>query len=1130
MPKRVDMRRRVLVFALLCCGYALMAQEPISIKIKDPIVCYANSGDHDHYVAPPQAYLDLIKRRSARTNSTHIEPTYIGFEGVPEAQQAFQRAFDIWEAVLNSPVTIHIEVRWVTLATNVLGSANYTSAFANFEGAQKLNVYYPVAIAEKITGRDLNPGEPDIFANFNRNFTWHYDPDDPNIPAGQYDLTTVVLHEIGHGLGFSGTFTVFNNPQLPTQQLGQYGLLGSGIPVIYDIPLERSGGNNLIESTSSPSDALATQLKSSLFFDAPSGRSKVYTPSTFNRGSSISHLDEITFNGTDDALMTPQIASQERIHSPGLALNMLGDLGWEIIRINHQKLTGTENTAGPYGITANIEADSGYNASLVMLHYSTNNGVTFTSLLMTPSGETDTFEADIPGEGTPQEYRYYISVQNEDGVEYTHPGKIVRPLNTQLQHVNVFETGPDSSPPKIVHEKQPFILDSETELVITAEISDNTGTVDAVLKYSINDVPQPDQALTLTSPEADSIYSVTLNIGSLVNGDQLKYRFVAVDHAINPNTGYSPSSTGYHILNIVGLGETVDSYANDFEITDLDEDFFGTGYTISSFAGFTGRAIHSEHPYASGNGFPGNERELIYQLRYPVRLKATEATLKFDEIALVEPGDPGSVFGGDNFYDYVIVEGSADGGQTWEFLLPGYDARAQGVWLARYNSSIDANGNSTATGDPSLYRPRTIDLLQTFEEGDEVVIRFRTYIDELANGWGWTIDNLKIQIDDSPPLILHDHTDYLKTGEDVLQIVSKVSDVSGIESYKLEYFVNDGEVQIVDFEVEPLFSSYEFSLTGLSALETGDTIQYRMVAIDKNENTMTFPPSGHVIVPIINFSSPIVQYSNNFDSPSADFVGNFFRITKPAGFTDNAIHTDHPYATGFGLGSTSDIIYTLKKPITISASNPLIEFNEIVLVEGHANGVAFGTEAFNDYVIVEGSKDGGETWNSFEDGYDVVDNSVWVTAFNSGSNGTPSLFRAHLINMSESGAFTAGDDVIIRFRLFSNETITGWGWAIDDLRIQDPITGIENQLETAIHIYPNPALEKIGIEADVQTSDEVSIQLYTPQGQKLYDATELPLNGKMMHTIAAGHLATGMYLVKISSGSKSVVRKVIKRN
>jgi hypothetical protein len=34
-----------------------------------------------------------------------------------------------------------------------------------------------------------------------------------------------------------------------------------------------------------------------------------------------------------------------------------------------------------------------------------------------------------------------------------------------------------------------------------------------------------------------------------------------------------------------------------------------------------------------------------------------------------------------------------------------------------------------------------------FFEGDEVLIRFRLFADQLAHGWGWAIDNLSIQRD-----------------------------------------------------------------------------------------------------------------------------------------------------------------------------------------------------------------------------------------------------------------------------------------------------------------------------------------------------------------------------------------------
>ncbi len=1094
----------------------------MSIKVKDPVICYATAQDHLHYVAPPREYIDRLKNTAARTTSTTIEVSYVGFENVPQAQQAFQQAVDIWAALLNTPMPIRIEARWTTLGANVLGSANYTYAYANFEGAQKLNVFYPVAIAEKITGREMNGGDIDIFANFNSSFTWHFDPT-TTPPAGTYDLTTVVLHEIGHGLGFSGTLRVSG-----TQ--GLFGLSTTTAPIIYDIPIENIAGSNLIETFDSPSANMAAMLTSgNLFFDAPSGRTKLYAPTTYSSGSSISHVDETTYNGTKDALMTPQIAAREQLNHPGIALQMLGDIGWETIKIKHNKLPGTENIAGPYTVTAKIEADSGYNASTVTLHYTTD-GSTFIPVPMAPSGPADTFTGNIPGSGVARDYGYYISVENEDGVEYVNPGKFVRAKNTQLQHFFIFKTGPDTSAPIITHTKKPFLLDTETELVITAEISDNTGSLDAVLQYTINDVPQADKILTLTVPETDSVYTVTLDITALANGDVIKYRIAATDHAANPNTAYSPSSSTYHILNVVGLEPTQDSYANDFELPDRDLDFFGTGFTVEQPTGFNNRAIHSGHPYPEGNGLPNNELNLIYQLRYPIRVQASDATLKFDEIVLIEPGETGSVFGGNGFYDYVVVEGSLDGGQTWRPIAPGYDCRNQSAWLARWNAGADANGNSSAAGIPSLYITRTINMLQTFAEGDEVVIRFRLYSDQLATGWGWSIDNLKIQIDDTPPLILHDHIDYLLAGEDVLIANSKVSDAGGIEEYSFQFFINGEEPDTIEFDVEPLASQYNFSLTGLAALSAGDVVYYRFEAKDKNGNISTFPPAGFMQVPIVNFVPSVAQYSNNFNTASTDFVGNFFSISQPAEFADGAIHSTHFYPTGMGLDKTSNFTFTLKKPILVSANNPYIRFDEIALVEGHANGVVFGTEAFKDYVIVEGSKNNGQTWIPFVDGYDIVGTSAWTAAFNSNANGTPGLFRTRTINMKESGDFITGDNVLVRFRLFSNETITGWGWAIDNLYIQDPITGIETQPESAVNVYPNPAHEKIAIEADMQTSGEFSIQLFTPQGQKLYHAAEPAVNSKITHTIDIGHLPSGMYLVKISSNGKSVVKKVLKTN
>jgi hypothetical protein len=1097
-----------------------LAQRLMGIKMTTPTVCYAHNEENPCFIPPPEEFNRLIA--GARTKNSNIEVNYNpGFS--PEAQAAFQYAIDIWESLIVSSVPIKIDAYWTPLASTVLGGALYTSAYANFEGAQKLNVFYPVALAEKITGRNLNGEEADLFIQFNSNANWNYNP--VSTPAaGQFDLATVVLHEIGHGLGFSGSFTTDGTT-------GTVGLQSSGVPIIYDIPIENLGNFNLIRSIPSPSTDLHSELTSNnLFFNSPTTtRPKLYAPTAFSAGSSISHLDEVTYNNSADALMTPNIAPLEVIRNPGVAWNMLKDLGWEMARIIHQPLPDRENVSNPFLVTATIAADNSYQPGSVKLNYTTN-GTTFTSVDMVPTGNPDEFSASIPATGAPQQYGYYIQVNDNNNRQFVNPGKFVRELNSELQNLFVFETGPDTKPPVITHVPRAFILDSETTLTLEARVTDNIAISSVKIEYTINNVLQPVQLLTLQSPPQDSIYSINLNVGSLINGDEIQYRIVAIDASSNQNESTSPA-TGFYSLNVVGLEPTQDSYANDFNTPTTD--FFGTGFSIAQPNGFNDPAIHSTHPYPEGDGSPNDEINLIYQLKIPVRIKEKDAFIKFDEIVLVEPGESGTVFGNTEFYDFVVVEGSKDGGITWTPVADGYDSRANTVWLTRYNSAISGN-NSTATGDASLYRNRTIDLQTKFNTNDEVVIRFRLYSDPFAAGWGWAIDNLKIQIDDIPPILRHDHIDYLVTGTDELQLTMTTSDPSGIESLRIEYRVNESELQVQNFNVFPPATSYTFSLNGLSALAAGDLVEYRIVSADSAGNINALPSLTEFIqVPIITFGNAIGTYSNNFDSPTNDFVGNFFSITQPSGFVNGAIHSRHSYPLGFGLEGSSSFTYTMKKPVTLNASNPFIRFDEIVIVEGHTSSATFPSSNFKDYVIVEGSKDGGTTWARFLDGYDIVGGDAsWTLAFNSGTNGNAGMFRRRVIDLTNNGNFQPGNEVIIRFRLFSNESITGWGWAIDNLYIQDPITSAEQLLARDLKVYPNPVLQdKLTIEAENTSSADQVIELINAQGQKIYSTVVETKEGKMRHQIDFSGFPAGIYFIRIQTEQGgSAIRKIIKTN
>jgi hypothetical protein len=156
-----------------------------------------------------------------------------GNPGTTVGQQrlnAFQYAADVWGSILNSPVPIYIQSSFTPLACTAtaatLGSAGALQVFGDFPNAELVDTWYHVALANKLAGEDLAPGPngtgaDDIIARFNSNLGqptclagtgWYYGLDANH--GTNIDLVTVLLHEFGHGLGFSGFYDKVSGAQL----------------------------------------------------------------------------------------------------------------------------------------------------------------------------------------------------------------------------------------------------------------------------------------------------------------------------------------------------------------------------------------------------------------------------------------------------------------------------------------------------------------------------------------------------------------------------------------------------------------------------------------------------------------------------------------------------------------------------------------------------------------------------------------------------------------------------------------------------------------------------------------------------------------------------------------------------
>ena len=758
-----------------------------------------------------QRMLEEIQNRNARATQaaaivkagTQVVVTY---ETAPPAdiKTIFERAANLWATSLNSDVTINIYVQWKSLATGVLGSAGASTNVRNFVGSNRLNTWYPVALAEKMAHKNLNGTNPDIVATFNSDFTDWYTGTDGVPKLNQIDLYSVVLHEFGHGLGFIGQVGLTTDKTQATY----------GYPGIFDQFMLNSAGAALMDTTkyANPSAALKTQVSSnSLFISSPNivrmngEKGKLYAPTSFSDGSSIYHVDQAKYKvGDPNALMTPQIARGEVTRDIGpIVLGAFSDFGWSSSNIIADNYNDTEDVSKDIVFTAKVYSDTLINESSVKLMLAIDKSIlSATSMPLVKSGNTYTYT--LPKSSATRKINYYWTANDAAGKKFTTPAEAPVITGTNFGSYFDFTVGADTVKPVVIYANPlKYIFNSQTTVALpTLLTSDNLGISAVYMEYSINGAAFVRKDFTKITGETVK-YSNSFNFtsGQLKAGDVIRYRVVVADAAKISNIVYSPAS-GYYDFKVLALADPVATYIQNFDTTP-SADFFLKGFNLTQAAGFSSGALHSVHPYADGieesyDGLGGTDKYTNSDaiLLKPIKISADNPKITFDEIVLVEPGETGAAFlnadGTVNrsFFDYVIVQGSNDQGKTWYNFANGWDSNLNSAWLSKWNSASDTDGNSTATATSTLVKSHEIDMLASgkFSVNDQVIIRFRLHADVGAHGWGWAVDNLKIQAPKVDPILAIEPSSIAKglqispnPSSGLLQVVyEQASDLKGI--------------------------------------------------------------------------------------------------------------------------------------------------------------------------------------------------------------------------------------------------------------------------------------------------------------------------------------------------------------
>jgi len=727
----------IICFFILSPASRLYSQE----AIRKPVTinnCYAGNKVTKVYIPPPKEFYSRLSKKGGAT------VTVICVDFPAAAKTAVEYAASILQSVLPSDAHITVHATWEKITTaNVLAQASTTELIAGWDiDAQVPYAFYPVALAEKIAGKTLNSeAEGDIVLYVNSSIDW-YLKTDGNVPLLKYDLVTVALHEMIHGLGFLDSMTAGTTT-------GSYGV--SGVPMIYDNFVENLAGKRLTDTLSfiNPSIDLKTALTNGqLYFNGPLlknytslnsniytiTRARLYAPSTFDAGSSVSHLDENTTLQIN-ALMTPNIDMQEAIHNPGkFIMSMLGDLGWVNTRITHNKPKDTEEHISSLPILASVKSDTVYNHNNVRLVWSFDNFATsnWTIMISPLSDNNYTASVSIPSYGITLEY--YISAEDCFGRVYKSPSY------TDKLHHSVY-IGIDTIKPVITHARLSSFFEKVNSIDFEAGVTDNLGVDTVYLEYIVNNGSTSHLGLIRSGNDnfKNKLYPKAL---SLIGGDSIRYRIIAIDKAGSPNEKISPSA-GWYTIKIESVNPVANKYSTSF--SGASGDFFNDGFTISKPAGFSEFGLNTPHPYASPEE-NGDSMTYTSTLRTPLKFDANGMMLSFSEVVMVEPGENGSTFGSSDFYDYVIPEGSKDFGKSWFPLGDGYDSRYSDVWLAAYNSSMDGQNSTYVPDESKLIKHYFFaSASSSVSAGDTMMVRFRLFSDPYGHGWGWVIEDLTVE-------------------------------------------------------------------------------------------------------------------------------------------------------------------------------------------------------------------------------------------------------------------------------------------------------------------------------------------------------------------------------------------------
>lgn len=254
--------------------------------------------------------------------------------------------------------------------------------------------------------------------------------------------------------------------------------------------------------------------------------------------------------------------------------------------IQHTPLPNTENVAGPYVVNCVIiPSGSNIDPTKTRLFWSRNNPSITDSLLMTNTSGNN-WTANIPGNGTPSTYRYYLKTADLLGRIATAPSGAPAVLYS-------FQARPDTVKPVITHTPLNDMPKTSWPATVLASVTDNIG-IDSVWVRWYKNTPSTGLKVFRLPNIGGSNFQALFNsdTSQVAFNDSIFYRVIAQDNS----SGHNKDSTALYHFKLVAIANAC----------------IGTGTTAVGYPYYTfymdsrTMMLYTAAEIIGGGGAPGN--------------------------------------------------------------------------------------------------------------------------------------------------------------------------------------------------------------------------------------------------------------------------------------------------------------------------------------------------------------------------------------------------------------------------------------------------------------------------------------------------------------------------------------------